>query len=648
MHKEFKHIITILIIILIFINIYFSKTVQEYDYKIYDLIAQILELSFTTKKTNSSSNVVIINIDKRSIDEIEQWPWSRVIHGQLIANINEMNPATIAFNIYFGHNDKASPIVMKNFYERYFRIDKIIYNIPKELLNNDKFLAQKLSESNSVLSIFMNKAKRETAPHCNELSYNIIDINEITDIPHAYSIECNTKELHQNNPHFGFSALPIDSDGIVREIPLLKRYNKKTFPSFGLATILSLGIHNYKKKKQRVNIFDKYIYLNRGDKLLLPYNSVKPKVFSAIDILKRKIPQKALYGKIVIIGSTVDSLLNRSYKSYGGEKKYSSIIQANYIESLLNHSFLVQNEFYKKLNTVIAFFILILLYILFIKQRFKSIIIITTITLISTTIWLILNFEEGVYISIGYLWVPLLISSILLLIAIPFSKNRREREQLKKDLKQAFMSNASSMVLVANTHDAETGEHIIRTKKYVKILAKQLYLKNLYSNFITPHTIELIYEAAPLHDIGKVGISDAILKKPGKFTPEEYSEMKKHSRLGADIIKESLENYESNPLLELAYNVALYHHERWDGKGYPQQLRGDEIPIEAQLMSIADVYDALISKRRYKDSFTYEKAESIIISERGKAFNPILVDIFIEQKEKFKQISMEWHEEEMV
>ncbi|NEW59963.1 HD domain-containing protein, partial [Sulfurovum sp. bin170] len=367
-----------------------------------------------------------------------------------------------------------------------------------------------------------------------------------------------------------------------------------------------------------------------------------------IDILKKKIPKEALYGKIVIIGSTVDSLLNRSYQSYVGEDEYSSIIHANYIENLLNHSFLVQNEFYKKLNIAIAFLISLLLYILFIKQWFKTILIVTTFTLLSSTLWLLITFKDGSYISIGYLWIPLLISSTILLIAIPFSKNRKEREKLKKDLKQSFTSSASSMVLVANTHDEETGEHIIRTKKYVKVLAKKLYHKNLYSNFITPHSIELIYEAAPLHDIGKVGISDAILKKPGKFTPEEYEVMKTHSRLGADIIKESLENYESNPLLEVAYNVALYHHEKWDGTGYPEQLKGDEIPIEAQLMSIADVYDALISKRRYKESFTYEKAESIIISERGRAFNPILVDIFIEQKEKFKQISLEWHEEEMV
>ena len=293
---------------------------------------------------------------------------------------------------------------------------------------------------------------------------------------------------------------------------------------------------------------------------------------------------------------------------------------------------------------VIALILSMILY-LFVKKGWYHLFIITPIIIffISST-WLIYAFNRGEYIAIGYLWIPLILVYLLLLFLI----NIKERKKLKNDLSKSYTTTATTMTLVANIHDQETGEHLIRTKKYVQLLANKLYKKKLYTDKLNPHYIELIYEAAPLHDIGKVGIPDAVLKKPGKFTPEEYEIMKTHSKLGGDIIKESLEYYEHNPLLEVGYNIALYHHEKWNGNGYPEQLKEDEIPIEAQLMAIADVYDALISKRRYKESFTYEKAESIILSERGKSFNPVIVDIFMEEKENFKAISLEWHEEEMV
>ena len=635
----FKHVIIVSITIIFFLSIYYSKSIEEEDLKLYSLTSFILD-----KTQNISSTTVIVDVDNKSIETIKQWPWSRVIYAQLISDIDAMTPATIAFNMHFLHKDKASPSVMVNFYKRYFKIHSVLNSIPKELQNNDEFLAKKLSQSNTVLSIYMNKKKIKTPSYCDDLSYTHLNFSNIKNIPIAQSIECNTKEFHRNNRHFGFSTIDVDSDGIVREIPTLKRYKDKTIPSFGLATLLSLNIHSFNSKKGELSIFDNPIPLDKSLKLLLPYSTPTPKVFSAIDILKKRVSKEFFHGKIVIVGSTVKRVSN-IYNIYGHKNISSSKVHALYMESLLNNSFIVQDDFYKKLNTLIAFFISTLLYIFFIKRWGKAIVAITIFTTISTIFYLIYAFKVGEYISIGYLWLPLLISYAILIISIFIHRSSSEKERLKKDLEKSFHTNATSMVLVANTHDTETGEHLIRTKKYVKLIAEELYRRKLYTNTITPHNIELIYESAPLHDIGKVGIPDTILKKPGKFTIQEYDIMKKHSKLGADIIKKSLEHYEYNPLLEFAYNIALYHHEKWNGTGYPKQLKGDEIPIEAQLMAIADVYDALISKRRYKESFTYEKAESIIIEERGVSFNPLLVDIFIELKEKFKEISLEWHEE---
>jgi adenylate cyclase len=646
MYKSLNHIIILLIVTIFFILLFSTKIIQEYDFKIYDLTTLAFAIYNEDNNTNHTSNVVIVNIDNKSVNEIEQWPWSRVIYAQLIANINEMTPATIGFNMNFCYKDKSSPIVIRKFYQKYFDLNTTIKNIPRELQNNDRFLAQKLAKSKSILSVYLSNSNKKTATHCNNLSYNILDMNEIKYLSSATYLKCNTQEFHYNNPHFGFSNIFVDRDGKVREIPLLKSYKHKSIPSFGLATLLSLNIHNYDTQKKILTFFDNSILLESRSKLLLPYSLSSTHTFSAIDVLKKQVPSEAFHGKIVLIGSTINRT-NMYGQIYHGKKIYSSEIHASYIESLLNHTFLIQNNFYKKLNITLTFILSILLYSLFQKRCYMTMFIITISIVAISIFWLIIKFNEGIYISIGYFWFPLLIVYGILLIAIFFSKNRKEKETLKENLVKSLHSTATSMVLVANTHDQETGEHLIRTKKYVKLLAMQLYKRELYSKSITLHKIELMSEAAPLHDIGKVGISDNILKKPGKLSIEEFEIMKRHSQLGADIITQSLEYYDHNPLLAVAYNIALYHHERWDGTGYPIGLKEDEIPIEAQLMSIADVYDALISKRRYKEAFTYEKAESIIISERGKAFNPILVDIFIEQKEIFKSISLEWHEEEI-
>ena len=136
--------------------------------------------------------------------------------------------------------------------------------------------------------------------------------------------------------------------------------------------------------------------------------------------------------------------------------------------------------------------------------------------------------------------------------------------------------------------------------------------------------------AAPMHDIGKIKIPDSILNKPGKLTAEEFEIMKKHAAYGGDIIKKTITNVEEKAYCDVAYNIARYHHERYDGKGYPDGLKGTDIPLEARIMALADVYDALVSKRVYKDAFPKEKAIQIIEEGSGTQFDPALVPIFLD------------------
>lgn len=197
-----------------------------------------------------------------------------------------------------------------------------------------------------------------------------------------------------------------------------------------------------------------------------------------------------------------------------------------------------------------------------------------------------------------------------------------------------------AMASLAETRDLETGNHIRRTQHYVKVLAEKLKTHPNFGYFLSETMIETLFKSAPLHDIGKVGIPDQILLKPGKLTHEEFEIMKNHTTLGRDAIKHA-ENQLGIQVefLRIAKEIAYYHQEKYDGSGYPTGASGNDIPISARLMSLADVYDALISRRVYKEPMPHEKAVEIIIEGRGKHFDPDIVDAFLTLQHEFQVIA---------
>ena len=182
------------------------------------------------------------------------------------------------------------------------------------------------------------------------------------------------------------------------------------------------------------------------------------------------------------------------------------------------------------------------------------------------------------------------------------------------------------MATMVESRDLSTGGHIKRTSTIVKIFAERLLSER---TDLSKSFLDMVVRAAPMHDLGKIAVDDRVLRKQAKFTPEEYNEMKKHSAEGTRIVRQILEGVEEADFIEIAANVAHYHHEKWDGSGYPDRLSGEEIPVEARIMALADVFDALVSKRCYKDSFSFEKAFSIIEDSIGSHFDPGLGKIFL-------------------
>ena len=237
-------------------------------------------------------------------------------------------------------------------------------------------------------------------------------------------------------------------------------------------------------------------------------------------------------------------------------------------------------------------------------------------------------------------------------IALSITKRNKDMLDIQIDL-----SNKVQDEILAKTHmqngviehladiiesrDLETGEHIKRTKKYVSILVDKMKDEPLYKDYLTPKMCENIINAAPLHDIGKIAVSDLILCKPGKLTDEEFEKMKIHTVKGGEIINNILSELGDKEFLNIAYQVAISHHEKWNGKGYPYGLKEEDIPLPGRIMAIADVFDALVAKRVYKDPMPLDKAIGIIIGDAGTHFDPNIVEVFKKVTDEFVKTATE-------
>lgn len=213
---------------------------------------------------------------------------------------------------------------------------------------------------------------------------------------------------------------------------------------------------------------------------------------------------------------------------------------------------------------------------------------------------------------------------------------RNSRDQLERTQDVTMMG----LISLAAKRDNETGLHLKRTQTYVAMLARTLRrMKPDLASQLTDETIDLLYKSAPLHDIGKVGVPDHILKKPGKLDDEEFAIMKTHAQIGADALAEAEAALGGCSFLSMAREIAATHHEKWDGSGYPNGLEGENIPLSGRLMAVADVYDALRSPRVYKPGFSHSKAMAIIVEGKGQHFDPDLVDVLISIEKDVEQLS---------
>jgi response regulator RpfG family c-di-GMP phosphodiesterase len=255
--------------------------------------------------------------------------------------------------------------------------------------------------------------------------------------------------------------------------------------------------------------------------------------------------------------------------------------------------------------------------------------------------------------NVSEMWMRLVVICLFMIFGshVQYTINKRKKAEMDlleshRKLQNARMATILGLAKLAEYRDEGTGTHLERIREYAKLIAEQMAENPRYTGHITPEYIDDIYQSSILHDIGKVGIPDAILLKPAKLSDEEFDVIKRHTTLGGDAIKAIEAKIEGQSFLALGKEIAYNHHEKWDGSGYPRGLSRELIPLSARIIALADVYDALTTKRFYKEAYSHQESRQMIIDLRGTHFDPEVVDVFLTLEDEFDRIRRENLEDE--
>ncbi len=628
--KYFRLFLLITFTLSVYLYIYENKNISYIDNKIYDYIYGLKEKYNHEAKAN---HVVVVDIDEKSLNALGQWPWSRIVISEIFRKIREQNPASIGLDILFPEYDKTSPKQMTAFYKKYFSLTLKIDGLSKELMDNDKIFADEISKTDTTLPVYLSNQKQSSESCYIPKIYRDLQLK----LSNRYKyMLCNIDILQKSAKRIGFINSRVDEDGRLRRVGIFKEYQDYVIPFFGMANLMN--VDDIKVDKNIISVLNHTFRTDKKYELLLSFSKkYRYKTVSAIDLLKGDIPAGIFRGKFVLLGASAVGL-HDSYRVYGDRNFPGVYVHATFIDNILNDDTMYQPDFFRVFNYILSFLIsLFLVFLLYKRAYFKTVVVFLSTVCLS--VFLSYFFlKNGIYVSLSYFLTPLLVNFFFINLFFVFLYYE-EKVRFNKTLTTAHTSVIDSMALVAETRDAETGAHIKRTKEYMKVISLYLYKHNRFPDIITPKYMELIYRATPLHDIGKVGIPDSILKKEDRLTKDEFEIMKTHTILGKNIIQNAMKNSGNNQFLKIAYNIAYYHHERWDGEGYPNGLKGKEIPLEARMMALCDVYDALISRRCYKLPIGYEESEEIILDGAGTHFDPVVVDAFLKLKDEFVKIA---------
>ena len=463
----------------------------------------------------------------------------------------------------------------------------------------------------------------------------------------ALSAVCSVPEISRAAAGSGFLNASLESDGILRRVPLLIAYGEDVYPSLSLAAFMAFKryptarLTTSSRGAVELCFNDVTIPLDSRSNLILRFRGgpgTFPRV-SAADVLARRVPAMALHGKIVIVGVSAVGLQD-VVPTPVDRYLPGSEVHATAIDNLL------QDDPIRRSTMVLAVELALMLVLglasgVLFAWVSPGWIVPVAVSLIFPA-WLLsalLLSRAGVYLS------PLPVTAVLVgnlgcLTLWRVSTEKRRADRQLETTRKFVLAALSSLTTI---RDVETGAHLLRVQRYTEVLCKAIARNPRFHRFLTSKTIALIVQLVQIHDIGKVGIPDHILRKPGLLTPEEFEIMKTHTGQGLRVIQSASvrSQIQDETTLNLACEIVHSHHERWDGTGYPLRLSGDNIPIAARLLAVADVYDALISRRIYKEEMPHDEAVKFITDRRGTLFDPDVVDAFLKIHESMRQIQKE-------
>lgn len=602
-----------------------------------------------THRPPASGSVTVVDIDETSLAALGQWPWPRYRVAALLGKIRDAGAVAVGLDMVFAEPDRASLRPLSGEILRDLGVRIALAGVPPEAQDNDRALADALAGGPFVLGHqFDFEAARGESCVLHPLRGAVRsdgNAESAVGMFDAPGVVCNLPALSRAAGASGFFNVTPDSDGVLRRVPLVIRHRGVLYPSLALAVYLrSRGgdalLETGPEGVEALRLDDRRIPLDRRGNLLVNFRGgrrVFPHV-SAASILDGTADPATIRGKTVILGTTAVGLHEIRTTPLEAAQPGAEI-HATVIDNLLAGDPIAQPPWARGLQFTLVLLSGFLMTALLARSRA-----IWGLAAILPSAGLIM-FASYRLLARHQVFLPPLVPVATLALVFTLLTSLRflqaDREMRERTRKLALTQDAiiQSLAALAETRHHETGGHIQRTRRYIRALAVNLRHHPRFRHYLDDEAVELLFRLAPLHDIGKVGVRDQILLKPGPLTPEEFEEMKRHTLYGSETIRQAQNFLGEDSFLQTADEIALNHHEWWDGSGYPRGFRAEEIPIPGRLMAVADAYDAIISARGYKPALPHEEAVRIIGEKRGNHFDPDVVDAFMEVREEFREIA---------
>lgn len=588
-----------------------------------------------TSSGEPASDTIVVDIDEASLSALGQWPWPRYRVADLVTRIAADEPSAIAMDIVFPEADRVSLDQIQRAFERDFGIQLAFQDVPAGLSDNDAYLGAVMARVDAIGAryFYFDHATRSDRALRPGLGFD--GRIDLLSLPHAHGVLNNVDAIDSQTRTSGFINSGLDADGVLRRLPVLIEYDGVVHASLALAaTMRALGVQSGHVESDTdglsILIGSHRIPIDANGRALLRFNGPSSRYDSvpAVDVLAGRVPAADLRGKVVFIGSSAFGL--RDAQRTPVDPAFSGLkIQSVMAQNILDDSVVRTPKWGTWLVLLLAVLAALAFSALFAANCGMAVLLAysalggATLVAIAAVAFV----RSGLFLPIGG---PLLVLGALLLLAFVarFAVTQYRARRWREELENARQVTIESMAAVAETRDSETGAHIKRTQHYVRAIAERLRRTGQHPDVLTPEYIDLLFLSAPLHDIGKVGVPDHILLKPGRLTAAEKEIMKEHAEFGRKIILNTAKRIEGDNFLSIAGEIAASHHEKWDGTGYPAGLAGQDIPLSGRIMTVADIYDALISRRCYKEPFPHVRATEMMNELRAKTFDPTVLDAF--------------------